>query len=391
MALGESSSLAQRFTGARRLVQSWRLLPRAVGATYQGFVKALAQVSPRLLRALGDHLRAQIPPLAGRHWTLGPWVVLGVDGSKFNLSRTQSLRQSFGAAGKKRSGPQAFLTTILHLTTGLPWDAWIGRGDASERGHLRRRLRHLPAAALLVADAGFVGYPLWSFLEQRGTHFLIRVGSNVRLLTRLGYAVRQYDGLVYLWPDRDRRAGRAPLVLRLIRLQGGRQEVCLITNVLDPALLSAAQASQCYRRRWGIELWYRQLKQTAARRQLASRAPTQATLELAWLVVAMTLLGLLGVREAVHRGDDPLALSPAGTLRVLRELAARPESRGGLRTLRRKLGGRVRDAYVRKAPKGRERWPAKKRTRPPAPPQLTEATAAQVAAAAKLRCQTTPS
>ena len=196
MALGESARLAGRFATARRLVQSWRLLPRAVGTTYQGFLKALAQVSPRLLRALAMHLRSQIPAVAGPHWKLGRWVVLGVDGSKFNLPRTASMWKSFGAAGKRGSAPQAYLTTILHLTTGLPWDARLARGDASERGHLRRMLRSLPEAALLVADAGFVGYELWSLLSQRRVHFLIRVGANVKLLRGLGYAVRVANGII---------------------------------------------------------------------------------------------------------------------------------------------------------------------------------------------------
>jgi hypothetical protein len=318
-------------------------------------------------------------------------VVIGADGSKFNLPRTEALLAAFGSAGKRGSSPQAYLTTLLHLTTGLPWDAHIGRGRASERSHLMRMLRRLPPNTLLVADAGFVGYALWSRLQQRGLHFLIRVGANVRLLTRLGYAVREFDGLVYLWPDQDRKAGRQPLVLRLIRLHDGRKEVCLITNVLDKKDLSDKLASRCYRLRWALELWYRKLKQTAARRQLASKAPKQATRELAWLVAAMAILGLVGVQEAVRRGHNPRDLSPAGTLGVLRELSARPELGGGLRTLRRKLGPCVKDRYIRKAAKVRERWPAKKREHPAGVPKITDASAAQVAAAAKLRCSTTVS
>jgi hypothetical protein len=385
MALGQAQSLAGRFTSARRLVNSWRA--RAVGKSYQGFIKLMIKLSPRLLRAVAGHLREQVPTVAGKCWKLGKWVVFGVDGSKFNLPRTRALLDAFGCAGKRGRGPQAYLTTILHLTTGLPWDAWIGRGNAGERGHLRRMLCRLPADTLLVADAGFVGYPLWSLLQQRGLHFLIRVGANVRLLWRLGYAAREHEGLVYLWPDQERKAGRPPLALRLIRLHDGRQEVCLITNVLDSKELSDAQARTCYRLRWGIELWFRQLKQTAARRQLASKAPAQATLELAWLVVAMTLLGLLGVQDALRRGRDPLALSPGGVLGVLRELSTRSELHGGIRTLRRKLGRCFKDGYVRKAAKCRVRWASKKRERPAGAPKITDASELQVAAAAVLRCK----
>jgi hypothetical protein len=385
MALDPSSSLAQRFASARRGVNAWRLRSRAVGSSYQGLVKALIKVSPRLLRAIGDHLRDQMPRLAGKHWKRGGWVLMGVDGSKFNLPRTQALLDSFGSAGKNHSGPQAYLTTLLHLSTGLPWDARIGRAAASERGHLKRMLKRLPPGALLLADAGFVGYPLWSLLQQRRQHFLIRVGSNVKLLKYLGYGFCQRAGLVYLWPDQERRAGRPPLVLRLIRLQDGRKQMCLISNVLEQAQLSDAQAADAYHLRWGIEWWYRQLKQTAGRRQLASRAPRQATLELAWLVVAMTLLGLMGVQDAIQRGRDPLTLSPAGTLRVLRTLALRPQLRGGLRTLRRMLGACVKDTFKREAPKTRVPWATKKREHPPGLPHITEPTPTQVAAAAQLR------
>lgn len=384
MALDQAQSLAGRFASARRLVNVWRLAPQAVGATYQGLVKAMRRASPRLLRAIGAHLRQQIPVVAGQHWQVGPWVLIGADGSKFNLPRTQGLVHAFGASGKRGGGPQAYLTTLLHLSTGLPWDAWIGRGRASERAHVRRRLARLPAATLLVADAGFVGYALWAQLQQQGLHFLIRVGANVRLLVRLGYGVRAFDDLVYLWPDQDRKAGRPPLVLRRIRLHDGRKEVCLVTNVLDPQQLDATQASRCYRLRWGIELWYRQLKQTAARRQLASHAPEQATLELAWLVVAMAVLGLMGVRDAIRRGHDPLALSPAAILGVLRVLSVRPELRGGLRTLRRSLARCVKDRYVRKAAKVRVRWAVKKREHPAGVPRITDATPTQVAAAASV-------
>ncbi len=42
----------------------------------------------------------------------------------------------------------------------------------------------------------------------------MRVGSNVKLLKKLGYA-RERDGLVYLWPDRAAQKHLPPLVLRL--------------------------------------------------------------------------------------------------------------------------------------------------------------------------------
>jgi hypothetical protein len=79
-----------------------------------------------------------------------------------------------GCAGKKKTGPQLFLTTLWHMGTGLPWDYRIGPGTASERHHLRDMLADLPAKAMVVADAGFTGYELLRAIDQLGLSFLVR-------------------------------------------------------------------------------------------------------------------------------------------------------------------------------------------------------------------------
>jgi len=82
----------------------------------------------------------------------------------------------------------------------------------------------LPAQALLVADAGFVGYDLWQTLLTAGHHFVIRVGANVRLLHQLGWT-REYAQVVYLWPDYAARKHQPPLGLRRVVVQEGKQPV----------------------------------------------------------------------------------------------------------------------------------------------------------------------
>ncbi len=96
---------------------------------------------------------------------------------------------------------------MWHAGTGLPWDWRIGPADSSERAHMRAMLEDLPAAAMLAADAGFVGYEgMWE-VQASGRRLLLRVGSNVRLLKQLGY-VRERESIVYLWPEEAARRGR---------------------------------------------------------------------------------------------------------------------------------------------------------------------------------------
>ena len=111
----------------------------------------------------------------------------------------------------------------------------------------------LPAEALVVADAGFVRYALCLRLLRHGRHFRLRVGGNITLLKGLGSYHEERDGRVYLGPQKHRRC--RPLVLRLIVLPHGQQDVSLLTDVLDPAQLTDEEAATLFGMRWGEEVF----------------------------------------------------------------------------------------------------------------------------------------
>jgi hypothetical protein len=322
----------------------------------------------------------------GRWWETAGWVVLGVDGSRVQLPRTAANERAFGTGGRGGSGPQAWLTSIVHLATGLCWCWKIGKATSDERGHLRQMLGLLPERALIVADAGYTGYGLWEQLIDSGRSILIRVGANVRLLSKLGYEVREHEGIVYLWPEQKRRRHQRPLVLRLMHLRDGRREVFLVTNVLEDSRLTVGQAAEFYRWRWGLELWFRAMKQTLDRRKMRSDAPVRAALELRWSVVGLSLLGLLAVRAILQRGADPRRLSPSAALRCVRQAMRRPRhhARRG-RGLWTALGQSVKDSYVRRAPKAARDWPHKKNEPPAGRPKIRDASPMEIQVAQQLR------
>ena len=89
---------------------------------------------------------------------------------------------------------------------------------------------------------------------------------------------------MYLWPQNHRR-GR-PLVLRLIVLRHGKQDVYLLTDVLDPEQLTDEEAATLFGMRWGEEVFYRSYKQTLQRRKLLEphrgRLPGRGAVDAAW-------------------------------------------------------------------------------------------------------------
>ena len=370
MAFDSGRCLQDRFAHVRRRI-GW-LFPktRRVGKTYQGFVQALRRHSDVLLERLTTHLRSQVQAVAGRHWRREGFCVLAVDGSQIDCPRTTANLEGLGRRGKDPLRPSLWLTMLWHVGTGLPWAWQIGKATVSEQVHLRQMLSLLPPQTLLLMDAGFVGYELLRQIQGAGHSFLVRVGSHRRLLRRLGYAARETASTVYLWPEAHREG--PPLTLRLICRGSGEGKVFLLTN-LSKEQLSKKQAGRLYRARWGIEVYYRTLKQTLERRKMLSGSPDLARLELAWTLIGLWLLGLLGVDALIQDGQSPTRLSMATALRVLREAVA-----GQLRRrLDRALAQAVKDEYHRDRPKTSRDWPDKKHDSPPKAPKMRNATPAE--------------
>lgn len=378
MSWDPAPTLAQRFESALATLDQALPRRRRTGRTYQGFVKALTARGGAVLGALVTHLRTLTQQAAGKCWRVGGergFVPIGADGSKFDAPRTVG-NGALGFTGKDKCAPQMITLLLVHLGSMLPW-AWKTAGArTSERTLLREMLGLLPERTLLVADAGFTGFDLLSGLRARGHSFLIRVGRGTRLLTGLGYARREGQSTVYLWPETGR--GRPPLVLRLIRV--GRAH--LLTDVRDPRRLSKRLAGELYRRRWGLEVAFRSLKQTLERRAVRSGTADHARAELDWAVLGMWVLALLGAGAIAAAGHGARRLSLAGALAAVRAARHRAIS---TRTLRGRLRRAVLDTYKRNGSRRSYRWPRQKPPPVIRPPRLTAATPAQVAQAARLR------
>jgi hypothetical protein len=393
------------------------VLARLPAATYQAFLKMLAAWTVVLSTAFSDALRRQMRSGLAARFEVRGFQVFGVDGSRLELPRTESNEGRFSPAKarrpspskarpgrkplrrarsrtsrdrrareKKANSPQMWLTTMFHVGTGLPWDWRLGPSDSSERDHLRQMIEALPAGALITADAGFVGYETWRAILDGGRHLLIRVGANVRLLRKLGY-VREDEGLVYLWPDRQAKRNRPPLVLRMVVARGGRHPVHLVTSVLDEASLADLQVVEIYALRWGIELFYRHFKQSFERRKLRSRRASNAELEATWSLLGLWAMMLHAQVILSEKGVPPKRISVAGVLlgyrSALREYKSAPDPGESLYEM---VGKASIDTYKR-AEKSSRDYPRKKQEQAAGAPEVRNATKAQINAAKEIRDQ----
>ena len=174
---------------------------------------------------------------------------------------------------------------------------------------------------------------------------------------------------MWLWPDKQRSG--APQVLRLIRLEvprkgQGRQrsEMWLVTDVLDPQLLTRPEAGRFYAKRWPAnECTFRTWKTTLNAAKLLSRTPIMAEPEAENSLCALMLLqiSVALARRAQRRDRRTISVARAKRTwcRALRAVACGRR----IGNFRAQLRQCVCDVYRRRKPKVRRPWPERKEFR----------------------------
>jgi len=381
-------TLIERFSVARDAVVKMYPSRKRPGRTYAGFMKALVERGQHLFSVLIEPLRGRLEQAAAPCWRMGGWLVFAADSSKLDCPMTPANEGEIGCASKAKSWPQMILATFVHLGSGLPWCWRLGKACSSERELVSQMLDDLPPRSLVVGDAGFIGCEFLKTVLAFGNHLLIRAGANVYLIEKLGYAVKEYDGIVYLWPKDMQKLGRTPLVLRRITLLDGRnRRMVLLTSVLEVEQLSDPLAKEIYSRRWGIELFYRTLKQTMDRGKMLSDCPTHAEVEAEWSMLGVLMLGMIMLEaKAPETAIDDQSIAQA--LRAVRD-AMGGRIRAGRRKLKVVLREALRDRYVRCGTKKARHWPHRKNPKPPGEPQARTAEPEEVQLAQQLTCRRT--
>ena len=391
-AWGDQKLTVDCFQTARNIALTMFPQPRAVAGSYQAFLKLLKRWNEQFCLLIGEALRQRMTQEFSDLMKVGRFCIMAVDGSRISLPRTRSIESQFSCkrhkkkrkSGKRRrrscdekkaNSTTMWITTLWSCGTGLPWMWRRGAGDSSERAHWLEMLAQAPIATLFVADAGYVGYEYLHQVMQAGQQFVIRVGANVRLLKHLGYALER-EGTVYLWPEREAKKKSPPLVLRLVVATGGRHPVYLLTSVVSSQELSDAEVIAVYRKRWGVELFYRHLKQTFGKHKLRSASAEAAYVEMDWAFLGLWCMALYAVKQLDGQAVSPSRLSFAKLIRAFQ--TAMRNYLLQQRSLCQRLLEAVIDQYERGDKASRD-FPRKKRDRhKPSKPTIEPATKQQV-------------
>jgi hypothetical protein len=241
--------------------------------------------------------------------------LLGIDGTRFSVPNSEAHAARWEKAHSRR-GQAAFaqidLVVLSELGLHNPIAAAIGEQQQAEMTLARELLDRVPPDSLTLGDRYYgVGkciaatIPLW---QQRGSHFLFRVRSNLKRRV----LQRRRDGSARVEirpPDGTRLEVRE--IRATVRARGGKRIVVrLWTSLLDAKAFPARELLALYAQRWEMELATDELKNKLHRgHRLKSLTPATAVQEMAALVLAQAVVTRVRMRVAAHAGVPTLRAS----------------------------------------------------------------------------------
>jgi len=292
----------------------WRQVP-AVSTLVQMLARErLLWTPPRRVsqQALSDRLRslpaslfqkvvhAVLPPLAQRAAARTrplPAVLQRVQGHFahcwiVDATTLEALFKKVGALreveGTIRGGK---LLSVLDLASKLPVHlVWDDQTATNER-HLLDRIKHLlRPGTLVLLDRGFYGFPLFDWFTDQTLFFITRTRTDA------AYQVTQV--LAETATVRDRliqfgqfRSNPCRHLVRVVEIRVGEGWHQYLTNVLDPAVLTAAEVAELYGRRWRIEEAFSLVKRLLGLSYLWTGAANGIQLQVwaTWLLYAVLI------------------------------------------------------------------------------------------------------
>jgi hypothetical protein len=169
------------------------------------------------------------------------------------------------------------LEALYDLRRGHLRDLWFDPdGARAEILMFEEILKSIPPLSLLVADRYYAKPVIWEKAEDAGIAMVSRLNSTVKKRKVKTLArVRKKDLVVDDWIVEmgGSQYGTTPVTLRWVRVTRGSFSIVILTNVLDPKLLSVEQLTKLYRSRWSVERMYLHLKDVLRLNNLFNASP----------------------------------------------------------------------------------------------------------------------
>ena len=191
------------------------------------------------------------------------------------VSKAESLKltmNSFDWAQHRRSKAAAKLHLTFDLGNRLPSFAIVEDAAHHDSARAAELTAHLKRGDIAVADRAYTDCGFMNGLDERGVWFVTRQKRNMKmtvvkeLRTPVAAASEKRTQILrdeIVVPEKESTAAKYKGVLRrvtaVVEIQGQMKEMMFLANNLK---WSARTVAEIYRDRWGIETFFKELKQT---------------------------------------------------------------------------------------------------------------------------------
>ena len=191
--------------------------------------------------------------------------------------------------------------------------AFCADAAAGELARAQRALGTLPRDTLVLADRLYGNAVWFAALGAQGCWGLVRRNRRLGLRQRQRLSRRQVQGgrLTDWLVEAGGSRSTLPQRLRYIRWQRGATVRAVLTNVLDPTRLSAAEALALYPRRWTIERLFFDLKEVLNLNRVYAGNPNAVAMQVYAAGCVYNALRVAQAEVAAAAGLAPEAISPA--------------------------------------------------------------------------------
>lgn len=249
----------------RVLSQDGMLWQPPVKVSQQAVNARLRQMPPELF----EKLLVEILPVMHQRWhsrkrpiaaqmktTLSHFKrIVAVDGSTLDalVKKVGLLKAEEGnvLAGK--------MLAVLDVANHLPVAVfYTEHSEAHDQSFWEQIIPAIGPGELVLLDLGFVNYERYQQLSQNGSFWVTRVKSNM-IYEKVSEVREAGAARSYLIEIGAYSRGTGQL-LRLVEVEYEGKSYNYLTNVLDPARLSAEEVAYLYRERWRIEDAFKSVK-----------------------------------------------------------------------------------------------------------------------------------
>lgn len=309
-------------------------MPSASTAAY---CKARAKLDTETLRRILIRTTDALA-LCSKPSALNQRRVVVADGTGLSMPDTAENQDRWPQSRTQKPGcgfPYARLLALFDLSTGGHLSHALGNKHNAELPALRTQWDALKGGDILLGDGGFCSYFDMAQLQLREIDSVVALKRRKPVPADQATAILGPDDLLIQW-DRPRwnngnsytaeALEQTPNALPLrqikvtIKEPGFRtQSLHLVTTLTDPEAYPAQQLIELYRRRWQVELYFRDIKSTMGMDVLRCRKPGLVENEILMHLIVYNSLRWIMIKAQSRFSDSGARISFKASMQAIRQ------------------------------------------------------------------------